>query len=255
MTDELRDLLDALARGELSTDQTIDRLRARRHGPVGDFAVVDHDRAARCGFPEVIYCEGKQPEQVAAIVTEILRRAPRVLMTRADEAHAAAVTAEWPDARHHHRARCLSIDPTPLPREGLVSVVAAGTADLPVADEARVTLEITGAEVEMICDVGVAGLQRLLDRLPEIRRARVVVAVAGMEGALPSGRSAGLVDRARDRGPDVSVGYGAGRSAACPPLLGDAQLVRVRRRRSSTSTTASARAIVAGHDQPSPGHT
>jgi hypothetical protein len=123
-------------------------------GGADDFAVVDHDRAERCGFPEVVLCQGKEPAQVVAIAAEILSRSPRVLLTRAAPAHAAAMLERWPAAKHHQRARCLTMDPTPLPRQGLVAVIAAGTADLPVAEEAVVTLEILGARVETHWDIG-----------------------------------------------------------------------------------------------------
>jgi NCAIR mutase (PurE)-related protein len=172
------------------------------------FAQVDHDRAGRCGFPEVVLCEGKRPEDAAAIAVEVLRRAPRVLLTRASPEHADAVRARLPGVVHHERARCLVVDPTPLARIGLIALCAAGTADLPVAEEARVTAETMGAVVEAHYDVGVAGLHRLLGRLDAIRRARVVVAVAGMEGALPSVLG-GLVDRPVVAVP-TSVGYGVG---------------------------------------------
>lgn len=172
-----------------------------------DFAVVDHERAQRCGFPEVVLCQGKEPGQVVAIAAEILGQAPRVLLTRASAEHARAVLARWPDAVHHERARCLTYDPTPKPRLGRVAVIAAGTADLPVAEEARVTLEILGARVETFWDIGVAGLHRLLERLPAIRKANVVIAVAGMDGALPT-VAAGLLERPVIAVP-TSVGYGA----------------------------------------------
>ena len=181
-----------------------------------DFAVVDHDRAARCGFPEVIFCQGKEPEQVVGITAEILSKAPRVLLTRADSQHADPVLARWPEAVHHRRARCLTIDPSPSPKTGLVAVVAAGTADLPVAEEAKVTLEIIGAEVETFWDIGVAGLHRLMERLPRIRRAHAVVVVAGMDGALPS-VVAGLIDRPVVAVP-TSVGYGATFEGVAPLL-------------------------------------
>ena len=184
--------------------------------PLEDFAVVDHDRAARCGFPEVVFCQGKQPAQVVAIALEILARAPRVLLTRAEAEHAEAVLEAVPGAVHHQRARCLTVDPQPLPRTGQVAVVCAGTADLPVAEEARVTLEILGCRTESFTDVGVAGLDRLLSRLPAIRAAHVVIAVAGMEGALPS-VLAGQLDKPVIAVP-TSVGYGVSLDGLAPLL-------------------------------------
>ena len=132
------------------------------------FATVDHDRARRCGFPEVVFCQGKTPADAAAIAEEILTRSDRVLLTRADPAHAAAIQAKLPQARWHERARCVTINPAELEKRGRVAVVSAGTADLPVADEARVTLEIAGNLVEQFTDLGVAGLHRLFARLDSI---------------------------------------------------------------------------------------
>jgi hypothetical protein len=171
------------------------------------FAVVDHDRPRRCGFPEVVLCAGKQSEQVVAIAREVFARSRRVLLTRCDAAQAAAVQVALPAARHHERARCLTIDPEPLPKVGRAAIVVAGTSDLPVAEEARVTLDVMGIGHELFADVGVAGLHRLLARIDAIRSADVVLCVAGMDGALPS-VVAGLVDRAVIAVP-TSVGYGA----------------------------------------------
>jgi pyridinium-3,5-biscarboxylic acid mononucleotide synthase len=215
---DLRTLLEAVRRGDRSVDEALAHLRLAA-APPGELGVttIDHDRARRCGFPEVVFCQGKSPEDAAAIAQEILTRSDRLLMTRADEAHAEAVLAAVPGAVHHRRARCI----THLPEDqgggdegtgdhggrGLVAVVSAGTADLPVAEEAVVTLRAAGNKVEQFTDVGVAGLHRLLRHLEAIRRANVIVAVAGMEGALPSVLG-GLVDRPVIAVP-TSVGYGA----------------------------------------------
>ena len=206
---QLRQLLQQVQRGERSIDDALTRLVSLQAPLVGNlgFATVDHDRARRCGFPEVVFCQGKTPADVAAIAVEILTRADRVLLTRADAAHAAAVRARLPAARHHERARCLTVLPPDLPLRGHVAVVSAGTADLPVAEEACVTLAAAGNRVEPFPDVGVAGLHRLLARIDAIRTANVVVAIAGMEGALPS-VLAGLIDKPVIAVP-TSVGYGA----------------------------------------------
>lgn len=206
----LRQLLQDVQRGACSVEAALARFGALAPRPPAaelGFATVDHDRAGRCGFPEVVFCPGKTPADAAAIAAEILTRADRVLLTRADPAHAAAVLARLPQAQYHERARCLTVAPPDLPQRGRVAVVCAGTADLPVAEEAAVTLRIAGNLVEQFTDVGVAGLHRLLARLPAIRQASVVVAVAGMEGALPS-VLAGLLDRPVIAVP-TSVGYGA----------------------------------------------
>jgi NCAIR mutase (PurE)-related protein len=217
---ELRDLLADVRAGTRSVDEALRVLRgplataaagvALPPGPLAgrlDCATVDHDRAARCGFPEVVFCQGKRPDDAAAIAAEILTRCDRVLLTRAEPAHADAVRTRVPHAVWHERARCIVAAPADLPARGLVAVVCAGTSDLPVAEEAAVTARVAGARVETFRDVGVAGLHRLLARLPEIRAANAIVAVAGMEGALPS-VLAGLVDRPVIAVP-TSIGYGA----------------------------------------------
>ncbi|MHC4516597.1 MAG: nickel pincer cofactor biosynthesis protein LarB [Planctomycetota bacterium] len=214
MTRALREILLQVEKGTLSAEQALQQLR-----PSSDlgFAIVDHQRESRCGFPEVIFCPGKEPTQVLEIAQTILERSPRVLMTRAEEVQVTAVQAGLPEARHHRRARMLVVDREPLQRTGLVAVVAAGTADLPVAEEAAITAETMGTRVEAHHDVGVAGLHRLTARLGQIRRAHAIVVVAGMEGALPS-VVAGLVDKPVVAVP-TSVGYGAS-FAGVAPLLG-----------------------------------
>lgn len=173
----------------------------------GDVARIDHDRAQRCGFPEVVLCEGKTPADAAGIAREIALRAGRVLCTRAGPAHVEAIRVQLPAAVHHERARCVSFEATALPRCGRLAIVAAGTADLPVAEEALVTARAMGSRAELIADVGVAGLHRLLAHRRRLRDARVVVVVAGLEGALAS-VVGGLVDRPLIAVP-TSVGYGA----------------------------------------------
>ncbi len=200
----LRDLLLQVQQGTVDVDRAMQALQ-----PAADlgFAQVDHDRARRCGFPEVVYSPGKQPQDAALIAREILTRSERVLLTRATTAHHEAVQGLLADAVWHERARCITVDRAPLPRTGLVAIGAAGTSDLPVAEEAAVALELAGNAVERHYDVGVAGLHRLLDRLPAIRRANVAIAVAGMEGALASVLP-GQLARPVIAVP-TSVGYGA----------------------------------------------
>ncbi|MGA0058523.1 MAG: nickel pincer cofactor biosynthesis protein LarB [Planctomycetota bacterium] len=203
-------ILRQIAAGELAPEAGLEALRGAAPSLAEDlgYARGDHDRAERCGFPEVVFCQGKTGAQAAGIATSILSRAPRVLLTRASAEHAEAVLGAVPDAVHHEDARCIVVDRAAVAPIGRVAVVAAGTADLPVAAEAVVTARAMGASVETFFDVGVAGLHRLLARLPEIRRARAIVAVAGMEGALPS-VLAGLV-RAPVVAVPTSVGYGVG---------------------------------------------
>ncbi|HUS34394.1 MAG TPA: nickel pincer cofactor biosynthesis protein LarB [Verrucomicrobiae bacterium] len=172
------------------------------------FAQVDLQRGVRTGFPEVIFGAGKTPEQVAKIAQEILRREDRVLVTRIGKAHFDALKELAADAVHHELAQCITvIRQVRAKRAGMIAVVCAGTSDLPVAEEAAITADVMGNNVTRISDVGVAGLHRLLARLEEIRRANVIVVVAGMEGALPS-VVAGLVDRPIVAVP-TSIGYGA----------------------------------------------
>lgn len=185
-------------------------LQAFQAAPVEDlgFAHVDTHRALRQGFPEVIFGAGKTPAQVAAIASRIWKREGRVLATRISPEQARVVRRSLRSAVYHPVARCLTLEKVPLPkRPGVIAVLSAGTSDLPVAEEAAVTAEIMGNRVERLYDVGVAGLHRLLGRLPLVQSAQVVVAVAGMEGALPS-VVAGLVSRPVIAVP-TSVGYGA----------------------------------------------
>ena len=172
------------------------------------FASLDHDRARRRGYPEAVYCQGKTPEQIAIIAAAARGRPAVTLFTRAGPAHAKAVLSELPDAFYDVDAALLAWPPVaPAPSGGLVVVVSAGTSDLPVAREAQLTAEYLGRATELVVDVGVAGLHRVLGRLELLRRARVVVVAAGMDGALPS-VVAGLVSAPVVALP-TSVGYGA----------------------------------------------
>ena len=172
------------------------------------FADLDLDRARRRGYAEAVYCPGKTPDQVGAIAAALGRRGARTLFTRADDAHAAAVLAALPEAVHDTECRLLAWPPDPPEAVGgPVLVVAAGTADLPVAREALLTARHLGRSADLVVDVGVAGLHRLLRRLDVLRAARVIVVVAGMDGALPA-VVAGLVAAPVVAVP-TSTGYGA----------------------------------------------
>ncbi len=172
------------------------------------FARVDTDRRRRCGFPEVIFGSGKEPAEVLAIAREILKNDGVLLVSRASEAQFGAIATEFPQARHHARARCVTVEIEPLPKlDGTVGVLCAGTSDLPVAEEAAVTLEVFGNRVARISDVGVAGIHRLLAERERLEACSVLIVVAGMEGALPSA-VAGLVSKPVIAVP-TSVGYGA----------------------------------------------
>ncbi len=175
---------------------------------LADVADLDQDRVARRGYPEAVYCAGKTPEQLRLIAAGVRDLAQVTLFTRADDAHAAAVRDALPDARWHADAGLLAWPPAPPePTGGLLVVVAAGTSDLRVAREAMLTAAYLGRPCELVVDVGVAGLHRILGHLELLRRARVVVVVAGMDGALPS-VVAGLISAPVVAVP-TSVGYGA----------------------------------------------
>ena len=185
-------------------------LRALCAAPIDDlgFAQVDVHRSLRQGFPEVIFSSGKTPSQVAAIAAKVMEREERVLITRASTDHATAVRGQFPDAVYHESAECITLEVECLSkRPGSIAVLCAGTSDLPVADEAALTADFMGNKVVRLNDVGVAGLHRLLASMPTVREASVIIAVAGMEGALPS-VVAGLVHRPVIAVP-TSVGYGA----------------------------------------------
>jgi NCAIR mutase (PurE)-related protein len=195
-------------------------LQAFQAAPVADlgFAQVDVHRALRKGFPEVIFGAGKTPEQVVKIATKLLEREHCVLVTRATAEHARAVRKKFKIATYHEMARCITIELKPLAkRPGTIAVLCAGTSDLPVAEEAAVTAEIMGNQVERIADVGVAGVHRLFGQLPRIQNANVIIVAAGMEGALPS-VVAGLVSKPVIAVP-TSIGYGA-HFGGLAPLLG-----------------------------------
>ena len=172
------------------------------------FARVDVDRRRRCGFPEVIFGAGKTPGEVVAISRVILERERVLLVTRVGQEHYDAVKEAFPAARFHARARCVTVELEPMAKlDGSIAVVCAGTSDLPVAEEASVTLEIFGNRVDRVTDVGVAGIHRLLVERDRLEACNALIVVAGMEGALPSA-VAGLVSKPVIAVP-TSVGYGA----------------------------------------------
>jgi pyridinium-3,5-biscarboxylic acid mononucleotide synthase len=208
---QLRALLEDVRIGSLTPEAAQDRLlQFLRQAPFEDlgFARVDHHRNTRQGFPEVVFGQGKTPNQIAAIAGRITGAGHSLLVTRTDQAAFDAVRAVVADARFHDVARSITWNAGNVPQgRGTIAVAAAGTADLPIAEEAAVTAEAMGNTVERIYDVGVAGLHRLLAEHERLCGARVVIVVAGMEGALPS-VVAGLVDVPVVAVP-TSVGYGA----------------------------------------------
>jgi hypothetical protein len=212
---KLRELLVALQSGSMAVDEALERLRRLPYESLG-FAEVDHHRAVRTGFPEVILGEGKTDEQIVAIAETLLAQGDRLLVTRIGPSTYTALKAAIADAVYHPAARAVIVSRRPQSLLPGVAVVCAGTGDLPVADEAAVTVELMGSQAERIYDVGVAGLHRLLDRLGVLQAANAVVVVAGMEGALPS-VVAGLVAAPVIAVP-TSVGYGASFGGLAPLL-------------------------------------
>src|SRR5213594_2403332 len=204
---QLAELLAAVQRGDCSIDDALARLRGMPFEDLG-FARLDHHRALRNGFPEAILGEGKSPEQVIAIATRMAAADGNVLITRLAPDTAAQLLNAAPDFVYHPVPRlAVRRGPTQGPTgRGTVLVVSAGTADLPVAEEAAIAAELMGNRVERVYDVGVAGLHRLLERRDQLWAAAVLIVVAGMEGALPS-VVGGLVDRPVIAVP-TSVGYG-----------------------------------------------
>lgn len=205
----LRDLLGHIQSGQMSVDDAMEQLKTLSFEPLAGMANLDHHRELRTGLPEVILAQGKTPEQVSAIFQRLAAASRRVLATRVQSDMYTRIRDGLPEgAQYHESARVLYLDRDPdrVRRPGIV-VVSAGTSDLPVAEEAAVCAEWMGNRVERVGDVGVAGLHRLLHHLPTLRQARVIIAVAGMEGALPS-VVGGLVSCAVI-GVPTSVGYGA----------------------------------------------
>jgi NCAIR mutase (PurE)-related protein len=201
-------LLEGVRSGETSIEDALRELRTLPFEDLG-FAKVDHHRALRTNFPEVIFCQGKAPEHVVSIVQSLRARTNVVLATRATAELYAAVHAEVPEAAYHEKARIIQVGeakPDPAAK-GTILVCSAGTADIPVAEEVVVTAEAAGCTVERLYDVGVAGIHRLLAHRTLIDAARVLIVTAGMEGALAS-VVGGLVDKPVIAVP-TSVGYGA----------------------------------------------
>ncbi len=204
--DQLRALLIEVQEGDLAVPDALHRLRTLPYENLG-FASLDHHRALRQGFPEVIFCEGKTVSQVVAIARTLLQKNDALLATRVEPAVARALLRVSKRAIYYEEARVVAIVPPKLVRRGSVLIVTAGTADIPVAEEARVTADIMGSKTDTLYDVGVAGLHRLLGQQERLHDARTIIVVAGMDGVLPS-VVGGLV-----RQPVIAVptsrGYGA----------------------------------------------
>jgi NCAIR mutase (PurE)-related protein len=208
MTEEqLRQILTEIRSGALADEDALELLRRLPFQDLG-FANVDHHRTIRQGFPEVIFGAGKTADHVARIVGAMLPGGHNILVTRANREQFASVQAVEPAAEFHEPARAIVINRDPVIRgKGTVMVVSAGTSDIPVAEEALITLRVMGNNTDVLYDVGVSGLHRLLDRHERLAAARVLIVVAGMEGALPS-VVGGLVSVPVIAVP-TSIGYGA----------------------------------------------
>ncbi|GJL63384.1 MAG: 1-(5-phosphoribosyl)-5-amino-4-imidazole-carboxyl ate carboxylase [Nitrospirales bacterium] len=205
-TTHLTKLLEQVRSQSLSVQDALQQLRTLPYEDVG-FASIDHHRAVRQGFPEVILCEGKTKVQVTTIARKLLKKGNALLATRAQPDMARALTRTIPKATYHKDARIVSVQSSKRVKRGNIVIVTAGTSDIPVAEEARITADIMGSRVQTLFDVGVAGLHRLLDRQKILHQARVIIVVAGMDGVLPS-VIGGLVDRPIVAVP-TSQGYGA----------------------------------------------
>ncbi len=206
--DEIKEILDKLKQDQITKEEAFEKLKELPYGDLGH-TKIDHHRQIRTGYPEVIFCQGKTVEQVHAIVEHMLGNNENILCTRATKDMYAAVTPLHPNISYHPLAKTITVKQKELsPQPGTyISIVTAGTTDIPVAEEAAITAEFFGNKVERFYDVGVAGIHRLHGNIKKIGEARVIIVIAGMEGALPS-VVGGLVDKPVIAVP-TSVGYGA----------------------------------------------
>ena len=204
---KLERLLKNVKTGKISIDEAITHLKSLPFEDLG-YARIDHHRSLRKGFPEVIWGEGKSPTQILSIMKELKRRGQNILITRLDGGKAKVIQKVFPKSQYYPRSKVLTylIHPLKAEGKGTILVITAGTTDIPVAEEAVVTAQFMGNHVETLYDVGVAGIHRLLSERERLEAARVLIVVAGMEGALPS-VVGGLVDRPVIAVP-TSVGYG-----------------------------------------------
>lgn len=214
--DVIETLLKAVARGEVSPDQAFAQLKNLSFETVGEFAKIDHHRQLRTGFPEVIWGEGKTLEQLIAIIHNMIKRSPLVMATRINSSVAEQLQAEVEGLRYYPQARICALGQLKTKYKGKIGILSAGTADLPVAEEAAVTAELCGFTVLRLWDVGVSGIHRLFSNRHILQEADVLVVVAGMEGALPS-VVAGIVD-CPVIGVPTSIGYGASFGGIAPLL-------------------------------------
>lgn len=206
--DRLKRLLEDLSRGNISVEKVMGELKDLPFEDMG-FACIDHHRGLRKGLSEVIFGEGKEPDDILAIMESMIRKKERILITRLSQDKADIILAKYPEGVYHRRARILILDaqPVEVSGKGTIVVMSAGTSDIPVAEEAALTARFMGNRVETVFDVGVSGIHRVLSHRDDLNSASVIIVVAGMEGALPS-VVGGLVDKPVIAVP-TSVGYGA----------------------------------------------
>jgi NCAIR mutase (PurE)-related protein len=204
----LKELLEKVRDGSVDVDECLERLRNLPFEDIG-FASIDHHRHLRRGFPEVIYGRRKKVEQIIKIMEKMVEKEENVLVTRLSEAKARVIKKHFPKSEYHPGARILTVAGRPIEKKGkgTILIISAGTADIPVAEEALITAQFMGNDVKTLHDVGVSGLHRIMENRDMIMGASVIIVVAGMEGALPS-IVGGLVDRPVIAVP-TSAGYGA----------------------------------------------
>lgn len=214
---ELIYLLNKIKKDEIDINKAADLLSSIYYEDIG-FAKIDHDRKSRTGYPEVIYCEGKSKGQIHRIIERMVEFEENVLGTRLSEEKYEYLRRHFPKLRYHRESKMMKIENKKIKMtgKGKIVVLTGGTSDIAIAEEAAITAEFFGNEVQRIYDVGIAGIHRLFDRLEEIRKARVIIAVAGMEGALP-GIVGGLVKSPVIAVP-TSIGYGSNFSGIAPLL-------------------------------------
>jgi NCAIR mutase (PurE)-related protein len=205
-TERLRGILEGVKEGCIGVDAALSLLKDLPYEDIG-FAKIDTHRPLRSGIPEVVYCPGKEIEEILSIIERLAKRNNNIIATRADEKVFNEIKKRNENSLFFRKARIVLVNPKDVPKVGKVAVVSAGTSDIPVAEEAAVTAEILGSQVERVYDVGVAGIHRLFDNRDILLSSNVIVVVAGMEGALAS-VVAGLVDKPVIAVP-TSVGYGA----------------------------------------------
>lgn len=216
MSQKIKHLLRRVRSGDISSDKALDELKDLPYKDLG-FAKVDCHRALRRGFPEVIFGKGKTPAQIVTIAKKIIAHDGTLLVTRTDKKVFLKIKKIFPKAKFGERAGIVYFTKkAPAIKKGTVLIITAGTSDLPIAEEARITLEVMGNKAQMLYDVGVAGVHRLLDKRRILEKAKVIIVIAGMEGALASVVS-GLVSRPVIAVP-TSVGYGASFSGLAPLL-------------------------------------